>query len=480
MLDHQYALAAPEIFLAAWAMALLMFGVFRGDSSTRLTSWLAAAGMAAAFLLVFAQELPERNVTFAGVFVADGFARFAKLVILIASALSLLLSLPYIRDTRMERFEYPVLFLLSTVGMLAMVSANDLISLYLGLEVQSLALYVIAAFNRDSARSTEAGLKYFVLGALSSGMLLYGCSLIYGFTGSTNFDLIADSLADGQRASIGLLAGIVFLSAGLAFKVSAVPFHMWTPDVYEGAPTSVTAFFIAAPKMAAMTLFVRAMEGPFFFLMEDWRQIVIFISIASMLLGAFAAINQSNIKRLMAYSSIGHVGYALIGLAAGGEEGVRGVLVYMAIYVAMNIGAFAVILSMRVKGVMVEGIDDLAGLARSRPLMALAMLIFMFSLAGVPPAAGFFGKLYVFIAAVNSELYVLAVIGVLTSVVSAFYYLRIVKVMYFDEPAEPFERRSALETQAVMAATALFNAFFILWPGPLVMSAGVAAIALLP
>ncbi len=480
MLDHEYALAAPEIFLAVWAMALLMLGVFRGDGSTRMVSWLAVAGMAFAFLLVFAQELPERSVTFAGAFVVDGFSRFAKLLVLIASALALLLSLPYIRHTRMERFEYPVLFLLATVGMLMMVSANDLISLYMSLEVQSLALYVVAAFNRDSTRSAEAGLKYFVLGALSSGLLLYGCSMIYGFTGSTNFDLIADSLADGQRASIGLLAGIVFLSAGLAFKVSAVPFHMWTPDVYEGAPTSVTAFFAAAPKVAAMVLFVRAMEGPFFFLMEDWRQIVTFLSIASMLLGAFAAIGQNNIKRLMAYSSIGHVGYALIGLAAGGEEGVRGVLVYMAIYVAMNLGAFAVILSMRVKGVMVEGIADLSGLARSRPLMALAMLIFMFSMAGVPPAAGFFGKLYVFIAAVNSELYALAVIGVLTSVVSAYYYLRIVKVMYFDEPAEAFERSSAPETQAIMAGTALFTAFFILWPAPLVVSAGAAAIALLP
>ena len=480
MLDHEYALAAPEIFLAAWAMALLMLGVFRGDGSTRLVSWLAIAGMAFAFLLVFAQETPERNVTFAGVFVVDGFARFVKLLILLASALSLMVSLPYIRQTRMERFEYPVLFVLATVGMLMMVSANDLISLYMGLEVQSLALYVVAAFNRDNARSTEAGLKYFVLGALSSGMLLYGCSMIYGFTGSTNFDLIADSLSDGQPLSIGLLAGIVFLAAGLAFKISAVPFHMWTPDVYEGAPTSVTAFFAAAPKVAAMALFVRAMEGPFFFALEDWRQIVVFLSIASMLLGAFAAIGQTNIKRLMAYSSIGHVGYALIGLAAGGEDGVKAVLVYMAIYVAMNLGAFAVILSMRVKGVMVEGVEDLAGLARGRPMMALAMLIFMFSMAGVPPAAGFFGKLYVFIAAVNAELYALAVVGVLTSVVSAYYYLRIVKVMYFDEPAEPFERSASPETQVVMAGSALFTVFFILWPAPLLTGAGAAAVALLP
>jgi len=480
MLDHQYALAAPEIVLAVWAMALLMLGVFRGDRSTPLVLWLAVAGMAFAFLLVYAQEVPERAVTFAGGFVVDGFSRYAKLLILIASSLALAMSLPYIRQTRMERFEYPVLFLLATVGMLMMVSANDLISLYMGLEVQSLALYVVAAFNRDSARSTEAGLKYFVLGALSSGMLLYGCSMIYGFTGSTNFDLIADSLADGQRASIGLLVGIVFLSAGLAFKVSAVPFHMWTPDVYEGSPTSVTAFFAAAPKVAAMALFVRALEGPFFYLLEDWRQIVVFISIASMLLGAFAAIGQTNIKRLMAYSSIGHVGYALIGLAAGGEEGVRGVLVYMAIYVAMNLGAFAVILSMRVKSGMVEGIEDLGGLARSRPLMALAMAIFMFSMAGVPPLAGFFGKLYVFIAAVNAQLYALAVVGVLTSVVSAYYYLRIVKVMYFDEPAEPFELATAPETRAVMLASALFTSFFILWPAPLVTGAGVAAASLLP
>ncbi|MDP6707080.1 MAG: NADH-quinone oxidoreductase subunit NuoN, partial [Alphaproteobacteria bacterium] len=379
---------------------------------------------------------------------------------------------------RMERFEYPVLFLLATLGMLMMVSANDLISLYLGIEVQSLALYVIAAIKRDSHRSSEAGLKYFVLGALSSGMLLYGCSMIYGFTGSTGFDAISERVAG--EAGIGLIVGIAFLTAGLAFKVSAVPFHMWTPDVYEGAPTPVTAFFAVAPKIAALALFIRAMIGPFNTVTADWQQIIVFISIASMVLGAFAAIGQTNIKRLMAYSSIGHVGYALIGLAAGTAEGVRATLVYLAIYLAMNVGTFACILCMRRREGMVEGIADLAGLDRTNRPLALVLMIFMFSMAGVPPAAGFFGKFYVFLAAIHAELYWLAVIGVLASVVGAFYYLRIVKIMYFDDPAEPFVSPIRVEMKAILAAAGLFIVFFALYPAPLLDSAGAAAAALLP
>ena len=470
--------AAAEIFLACWTMLLLLYGAFRGDASARSTSWLAICGLAIAGFLV--GGAPEQPITtFAGMFVVDGFSVFMKTLVLLGSALAIVMSLGYIRLERMERPEFPILILLATVGMLLMVSANDLIALYIGIELQSLALYVIAAFKRESSRATEAGLKYFVLGALSSGMLLYGCSLIYGFTGTTGFAGLAQALQSGQP-SIGVIVGIVFLAAGLAFKVSAVPFHMWTPDVYEGAPTPVTAFFSVAPKIAATALFLRVMLSPFGALVAEWRQIIVFIAVASMLLGAFAAINQSNIKRLMAYSSIGHIGYALIGLAAGTPEGVRGVLIYMAIYLAMNVGAFACILSMRRKSGMVEGIEDLAGLSRTQPGMALALAVFMFSLAGVPPMAGFFGKLYVFIAAIDAKLYGLAVIGVLASVVGAYYYLRIVKLMYFDPPAEPFEQPIRRELAVIMAATGLFTLLFFVFPTLLLAGAEAAARALLP
>ncbi len=469
--------AYPELWLALSAMALLMFGVFRGDGSTRMVSWLAVLALLVAMTLVSVQPAGS-VVTFGGLFVADGFGRFAKVLILLGSAFAIVLSLGYNRYERMERFEYPVLILLASTGMMMMVSANDLIALYLGLELQSLSLYVLAAFKRDSGRATEAGLKYFVLGALSSGMLLYGASMIYGFAGSTNFAQIATAL-NGQ-ASIGLVVGIVFLSAGLAFKVSAVPFHMWTPDVYEGAPTPVTAFFAVAPKVAAMALFVRAILTPFGDIAHEWQQIVIVVSALSMLLGAFAAIAQTNIKRLMAYSSIGHVGYALIGLAAGTEEGVRGILIYLAIYLAMNVGTFACILCMRQKDQMVEGVSDLAGLAKTHPGMALLLAAFMFSLAGVPPLAGFFGKFYIFMSAINAGLYVLAVIGVLSSVVGAYYYLRIVKIMYFDEASEPLAKPVRGELGAVMTVTGLFTMLFFIWPAPLLNMAGAAAKALFP
>ncbi|MBT3373518.1 MAG: NADH-quinone oxidoreductase subunit NuoN [Rhodospirillaceae bacterium] len=476
---HDYATAAPEIFLAISVMVLLMLGVFRGNQSTKLLSWLAVAVFAVTLVMVL-RAPAESSVSFAGMYVADGFTAFVKIMVLIAAAGGLIMSLGYIKEEGMNRFEYPVLFVLATLGMMMMVSANDLIALYMGIELQSLALYVIAAFKRDSLRSTEAGLKYFVLGALSSGMLLYGCSLIYGFTGATGFDAIATAMKGQEHASIGLIVGIVFLCAGLAFKVSAVPFHMWTPDVYEGAPTPVTAFFAVAPKIAALALFMRALIVPFVAISADWQQIIVVISVASMLLGAFAAIWQNNLKRLMAYSSIGHVGYALIGLAAGSAEGVRGVLVYLAIYVAMNLGTFACILCMRRKTGMVEGISDLSGLSKSNPLMALALAIFMFSMAGIPPLGGFFGKFYVFVAAVNAELYALAVIGVLASVVGAFYYLRIIKVMYFDEPAEPFETPMALEMRAIIGLCAIFVVFFAFYTAPFVASAQIAASALVP
>ncbi|MBM3549788.1 MAG: NADH-quinone oxidoreductase subunit NuoN [Alphaproteobacteria bacterium] len=473
--------ALPEIWLAIAGMALLMIGVFRGDGGTRSVSWLSVFVLLVAVVIVLGGA-PGRIVAFGGQFVTDAFAVFVKVIVLLGSAVSIILALDYIEREDMNRFEYPVLIVLATLGMLVMVSANDLITLYLGLELQSLALYVVAAFQRDRIRSTEAGLKYFVLGALSSGMLLYGCSLIYGATGATGFEPIAQAIADNEgTASIGLIFGIVFLTAGLAFKVSAVPFHMWTPDVYEGAPTPVTALFAIAPKAAAIALFVRVMIGPFGEIVIDWRPILIAISIGSMGLGAVAAINQTNIKRLLAYSSIGNMGYALVGLAAGTESGVRGVLIYMAIYLVMTAGSFAIVLAMRQKGKMVEGISDLAGLSKTHPGMALAFAIFLFSLAGIPPLAGFFGKLYVFLAAIEAGLYTLAVFGVLASVVGAFYYLRIIKIMYFDEATVPLDKEAVGRSLgAVQAITALLIMLFFVYPSPVLTSAAMAARALFP
>jgi NADH-quinone oxidoreductase subunit N len=469
--------ALPEMFLAVAAMALLILGVWRGEGSTRLVSWLAIGVLILVFVIA---ELGggDRRVGFYGAFVTDAFALFMKALVLIGSAVTILMGIRYNEEQGIARFEFPVLVLLATTGMMVMISANDLITLYVGLELQNLALYVVAAFNRDSVRSSEAGLKYFVLGALSSGMLLYGASLIYGFAGTTAFDDLARLLTGGAPIETGILIGLVFVVVGLAFKVSAVPFHMWTPDVYEGAPTPVSAFFAVAPKLAALALFIRFMIAPFGPLIEEWRQVIVFLSIASMVFGAVAAIAQENIKRLMAYSSISHVGYALIGLAAGTSEGIRGVLVYLTIYLFMTVGSWTVILCMRRRGRMLEGISDLAGLSQSQPGLALALAIFMFALSGVPPTAGFFGKLYVFLAAINAHLAWLAVIGVVTSVVSAFYYLRVVKVMYFDEPVASFDRPITAELKGVLFVTAVVTLFFFLFPGPIVGGAEAAAAAL--
>ncbi|MCG8505010.1 MAG: NADH-quinone oxidoreductase subunit NuoN [Sphingomonadales bacterium] len=458
--------ALPEIFMALGAMALLMLGVFRRKGNFQVVSWLAVVLMTVA-LLIIAVEPQGRHVTFSGMFVTDEFARFMKILVLLGTIATLIMSLPYLRRNELQSFEYPVLILLAALGMCMMISANDLLALYIGLELQSLSLYVLAAFNRDRQRSTEAGLKYFVLGALSSGMLLYGISLLYGYTGGTSFPHLAAAVAGGEPG-IGVIVGLAFLVAGLAFKVSAVPFHMWTPDVYEGAPTPVTAFFAAAPKVAAMALFLRAVLGPFPELVDQWRQLIVFLSIASMVLGAFAAIGQTNIKRLMAYSSIGHVGYALIGLAAGTAAGVEGVLIYMAIYLTMTVGTFVCILAMRNKDGMTEDIEDLAGLMKTRPALGLALTIFMFSLAGIPPLAGFFGKLYVFLAAIDAGLYALAVIGVVASVVGAFYYLRIVKIMWFDEPSVEFEPIAYMPSSLVVTVTAVFNSPVFLLLAPLI------------
>jgi len=470
--------ALPEMALAAAAMALLLLGVFRGEGSTRLVSWLAVAALLGTLVLAGLFEGERHVVSFNGMFVTDAFAVFVKVLVLIGSAVSIILSLNYGEEHGIARFEFPVLVLLATTGMMVMVSANDLITLYLGLEMQSLALYVVASFDRDSVRSTEAGLKYFVLGALASGMLLYGASLIYGYTGTTSFGAFAHLFAGAGKPSDGLVIGLVLVAVGLAFKVSAVPFHMWTPDVYEGAPTPVSAFFSVAPKIAAIALFVRLLVEPFGGLFAEWQQLIIFLSVASMVLGAIAAIAQTNIKRLMAYSSIGHVGYALIGLAAATPAGIRGVLVYMAIYLFMNLGTWAVILCMRREGRMLEGISDLSGLGRTQPGLALALGIFMFALAGIPPTAGFFGKLYIFLAAIQANLVGLAVIGVVTSVVGAFYYLRIVKVMYFDEPGAAFDHPIAAELKWVLVVAAVLTMFFILLPDPIIGGAEAAAASL--
>jgi NADH-quinone oxidoreductase subunit N len=460
----------PEFVLGVGAMALLLVGVYRPGDTGRLIDGAAIVLLALAGVIL--AVLPAgKLITFGGSFVVDDFARFLKILALLGSAAAIAMSIDYARREAQERFEYSVLILLSTLGMLMLISAADLIALYLGLELMSLPLYVVAASHRSSLRSTEAGLKYFVLGALSSGMLLYGSSMIYGFTGTVGFAGIARAAGQG---GIGLIFGIVFLFAGFCFKVSAVPFHMWTPDVYEGAPTPVTAFFAAAPKVAGLAMFVRAAVMAFPSITSQWQQIVVFVSIASMALGSFAAIGQRNFKRLMAYSSIGHMGFALVGLAAGTSEGVQGVLVYVAIYVTMTLGVFAVILSMRRTTGMVETIDQLSGLARTHPTMAFFLAMLLFSMAGVPPLAGFFAKFYVFLAAIKAGLYVLAVIGVVTSVVGAYYYLAIVKLMYFDEPVGKFEQMP-YELRVVLAICGLFNIFFFLYPAPLVGIASAAA-----
>ena len=467
-------LVLPELVLLGAALSLLMFGVFRGRHSDSGITSLAVVFMGLALVFVFAIPNSETTI-FDGLLINDPFAKFMKSLVLIGAMLTLIMGYGYRKRGELVNFEYPVLILFATLGMLLMISANNLMALYIGLELQSLSLYVIAAFDRDSRRSGEAGLKYFILGALSSGLLLYGCSLVYGFSGSTSFEGIASALNTIGADSIGLTIGMVFLCAGLAFKVSAVPFHMWTPDVYEGSPTPSTAFFAAAPKIAGVAIFIRVLVDPFADLVAQWQQVVIAISVASMSLGTLAAIYQTNIKRLMAYSSIANIGYALVGLAAGTSDGVQSVIIYMSIYLIMIVGTFGCILSMRVHGQMMEDINDLAGLGRTNPLLAIALTALMFSFVGIPPLAGFFGKLYVFLAAINAGLYWLAVIGLLTSVVGAFYYLRIVKLMYFDEARESFDSPIDKELVAVIAFCSILVGLFFAYPTPMIKGAAVAA-----
>ena len=476
-LSSSLSLAAPELLIALGAMAMLMVGVFKGDRSLKLLTWSSVGLFIVAIALVLQSPI-ERTIAFNGMFIVDGFGSFLKVLVLIGAAASAILAVPFLEQNKIAKFEYPVLITLATLGMMMMLSANDLLSLYIGLELQSLSLYVLAAFNRSNTRSTEAGLKYFVLGSLASGLLLYGISLVYGFAGTTNFQGLATGLAgtSAETLHVGLLFGLVFVIAGLAFKVSAVPFHMWTPDVYEGAPTPVTAFFAAAPKVAAIGLFVRVMLEAFPALNEQWQQIIVVISIGSMILGAVAAIVQTNVKRLLAYSSIGHVGYALMGLAAGTEEGIQAVLVYLAIYLLMTVGSFLCVLSMKRGDHQLEDIYELAGLSQNQPRLALCFAILMFSLAGIPLLAGFFGKLYVFQAAIDAQLYTLAIFGILTSVVSAYYYLRVVKIVYFDAPKAPFTRYGDVATASILGASAILcSPVSFVYIAPLLQAAGTAA-----
>ena len=449
----------PELFLSIAIMFLLMLGVFI-KKSFKLVNLLTILSLIFAIALILNQP-NEIIKIFNESYIIDKLSIFMKVLTLLFCVFVLLLSKDYIKNNSIDKIEYPIIILASTLGMILMISSYDLIIFYLGLELQSLCLYILASFKRDDERSTEAGLKYFVLSALASGLLLYGCSLIYGFTGSTNFEIISENL---REANTGAVFGMVFIIVGLAFKVSAVPFHMWTPDVYEGSPTSVTSFFALVPKIAALTVFIRFMYVPFINVISHWQTIIIFLSIASMILGAVAAIGQSNIKRLMAYSSIGHMGYALAGLAPGTNAGIHSTIIYLTIYLVMNLGAFGCIFMMKRENVFYEKINDLSGLSKNHPMLALGFLIILFSLAGMPPLAGFFAKFYIFMAVIEAKMYTLAIIGLVTTVVSAFYYLRIIKVIYFDKPIEPFEESNDWGLKAPLVLSSILILIYFIYP----------------
>lgn len=468
----------PELFLSLAGMALLVIGVLRKNQNARFLSGGVLIAFAIAIMLLLGLDW-ERVTVMNGMFVMDSFAGMMKLLILGGMVAVLALSVRYLEQEQIDRFEYPVLLVFATIGMMIMVSANNFMSLYVGLELQSFCLYILAAFNRDHVKSAESGLKYFILGALASGMMLFGISLIYGFTGSVSFPAISTTLADPSVAgNMGVIIGLVFVLAGLAFKLSAVPFHMWTPDVYEGAPTSVTTLLAVVPKVAAIGLLMRVLFEPFGNVVWQWQQIIWFLSVASMVWAAFAAMAQNNIKRLMAYSSIGHMGYALIGLAAASKAGAGAVVVYMMIYMIMTAGAFGIILMMRRDGAAAEKISDLSGLSQNSPFLAYGLAILLFSMAGIPPLAGFLGKFLIFEAAVAEGMYVLAVIGVLSSVVAAYYYIRVIKVMFFDEAADPFDKKTAFMKRTVVLVSVLFVLGFIAFPSGLI-SAGQSAVNIL-
>ena len=474
MNDLNIMLLLPEIFLALTAMGFLMVGAFQGNRATDVLCWSSCFSFIIAASILLGTGWETQSL-FNNMLVYDQFGIVMKLLILVGLCLSLSMSVKYLYQERLARFEYPILIILAGIGMMIMVSANNMLSLYMGLELQSLSLYVLAAFHRNSLRSGEAAAKYFILGALSSGMLLFGISLVYGFTGSLDYDLISESITNANMIPPGFTIGMVFIIAAIIFKISAAPFHMWTPDVYQGAPTCVTAFFAIVPKIAALGLLIRLLYVPFEVATDQWVQILYFVSLASLLVGSFAALVQTNIKRLFAYSSIGNMGYALIGLVAGTQDGVASVMVFLTIYMMMTAGVFTLILHMRRGGIAVERISDLAGLSKNQPLLAYAMAALMFSMSGIPPLAGFFGKLFIFNAAVSSGFYVLAVLGILASVVAAYYYLRIIKVMFFDEATEPFDDTLNFERRVILVLSIGFIMGFIIYPNMILDVAASAA-----
>lgn len=470
------AFIVPEVFLSLSVLLLLVTGVYGGNRMTPAVLFGAVLAVIVAVTLLIARPSETFSI-FNGMMQGDGFTHLSKILLLLGAGLVLILSADWLKGAEQQIFEYPVLILLSVLGMMVMVSAGSLLTLYMGLELTSLPLYVLASIRRDMLRSTEAGLKYFVLGSLASGMMLFGMSLIYGFSGTLGFETLTQifgetvRMAEANNAPMaisgGLLVGLLLVMVGLCFKISAVPFHMWTPDVYEGAPTPVTAFFAVAPKIAALCIFARLLMQPFGELLEYWQQIIVFVSMASMIVGALGAMMQSNIKRLLAYSSIGHVGYALVGIASGSIAGLESLLIYLALYLFMSAGAFGCVLLMRRKGEYVEQISELSGLSAERPLLAATIALFMFSMAGIPPLAGFFGKFYVLRAALESGLYALAIVGVVSSVVAAFYYIKIVKLMYFDEAKQPFDQETSASMRLVIATCSAVTLLFFLYPSPL-------------
>tara|TARA_Y100000741_G_scaffold187906_1_gene142993 strand:- start:352 stop:1770 length:1419 start_codon:yes stop_codon:yes gene_type:complete len=458
-------LVFPEIFLSLSIMFLLILGVFKKESSKLIHNISLIVLLVTAVITLNETLNVELKMLFNESVVIDYLSSFMKIITLVAAFLTLSISSTYLKIYKIYKIEYPILILSSVLGMMIMISSNDLIVFYMGLELQSLALYVLATFNRDQIKSSEAGLKYFVLSALSSGLLLYGCSLIYGFTGSTNFNLIANELNSDEYA---LTFGIVFILVGLAFKISAVPFHMWAPDVYEGSPTSVTLFFTMVPKIAALTVFIRFLYIPFINLIDQWQMILIFLSIASMVFGAIAAIGQTNLKRLIAYSSIGHVGYTLAGLATASNDGIQSSVIYITIYIIMNLGLFSCLLMMKRNDKYYEDIEDLSGLSKNHPLLSLSLLLILFSLAGIPPLAGFFAKFYIFKSVLEQSMYFLAIIGLLSTVVAAFYYLRIIKIMYFDKEKEKYDTDHSFWLKISLTGSTLLILIYFIFPSQLI------------
>ncbi len=464
-----HILFVPEIALTILTVICLMYGLFsKTNSFNKATNFAILSLFSIAILIYF--EFTTNFALFENFFSNTQFTKFFKILTTLGAAISLIISKNYFIDTKINRFEIPTLLLFSTLGMMIMISSKNLMIMYLAIELQSLSLYVVASIKRNSIESAESGVKYFILGALSSGILLYGFSLVYGFTGHTSFEGIALSLSQVENLPIGLIFGLIFILVGLAFKVSAVPFHMWTPDVYEGAPTSITAFFAIVPKLAAIALIFRFCLEPFSKFYFEWTQVIFFLSVASMFLGAIAAIAQTNLKRLLAYSSIGHVGYVLIALVSASDQGLKSAAIYMFIYLVMNIAVFSIILSLKKSDLYVEKISSLCGLSKSNPVISASLAIIMLSMAGIPPFMGFFGKFYVFIAAIESQLYFLAILGVLASVISAFYYLRIIKGMYFDEvvDSETFEFSISSQSKIILVISILVISFFIFYPSLLI------------